>query len=540
VSPAAGRGFPGSRPGPPLPPLRGSGVFCGRNPGLTPRATVCRPSGAEGALAPPFLALVLLLSSSILPAHAQNRSPGALAPRIERPAEAVQGPEGYAPLRGLFSAFAGERRDAARRLAETRDTTLVPGLVDALFFLPKARRAEALSALEALTGERPGERYHDWVELIGRRADLRAKEGYAAWKGELFARIDPRYRELFREDAPARLRLEEVVWGGVPLEGIPALDRPRAVPAAQAGYLEDGEQVFGVALRGEQRAYPLRILGWHEMLNDVVGGEPVTLSYCTLCGSGVLFSARRGAAPGDAFTFGTSGLLYRSNKLMIDRQTGTLWVNLTGEPVWGRILERSACDPEALPVLPLTLTTWKDWRTRHPRTTVLALDRALGERWGYDYSPGAADRKRQGVSFPSGPPAPTAASLDGREEVFTVRLRRLAKAYPVDVVLRERVINDRLGENDLVVLGDSQSGAVRAYKGGGRTFAPGSRLDELVDDTGVRWTVGEERLAPAGPEAFAALERIPGHQAFWFGWSSFFPESELYRGRESKAVSAGE
>ena len=101
----------------------------------------------------------------------------------------------------------------------------------------------------------------------------------------------------------------------------------------------------------------------------------------------------------------------------------------------------------------------------------------------------------------------------------------------MDLVLREKVVNDRVGENLLVVVGDSQSGAVRAYRSGGRTFAPGSRPDELVDATGARWIAGEDSLSPSGPEAFAPLERIPGHQAFWFGWCSFFPESELYRGR---------
>lgn len=462
-----------------------------RRPGLRAAG-----AGAKGCGA----ALILLLA---LPASAQ---------------------EAYAPLRGLFSASAGERRDAARKLAESGDSALVPGLVDALFFLPRTQRGEALSALEALAGERAGDRYHDWVELVARRPDLRPREGYAQWKGELFARIDARYREVLLQQ-PSRLRLEEIVWGGVPLEGIPALDNPPAVPAAQAGYLEAGERVFGVSLKGEQRAYPLRILGWHEMVNDVVGGEPVTLSYCTLCGSGVLFGTRRqGAAP---FTFGTSGLLYRSNKLMIDRQTGTLWSNLTGEPVLGR----AAVDPEALPVLPLTVTTWRDWRARNPRTTVLALDRRLAERWGYDYSPGAADRKRRGVSFPAGPGGRGAAALEAGAEVFAVRLRNLAKAYPVDLVLREKVVNDRLGENPLVVVGDSQSGAVRAYRSGGRTFAPGDRPDELVDGTGGRWTAGEDALSPSGPEASAPLDRIPGHHAFWSGWYSFFPESELYRGR---------
>lgn len=418
---------------------------------------------------------------------------------------AAAAPDPYAPLRGFLSG------SGLRGLAPD----LVPGLVDVLFFLPKARRAEAVAALEAATGEKPGDRYHDWVEVVARRGDLEPAPGYAAWKGELFARIDPRYRAIFNQ-APARIRLEEIVWGGVPLEGIPALDRPVSVPAGRAAWMTDGEQVFGVSLHGEARAYPLRILGWHEMLNDVVGGQAVTLSYCTLCGSGVLYDSGR-------FTFGTSGLLHRSNKLMVDRQTGTLWSNLTGEPVLGPL----ARDPEPLRVLPLTLTTWKDWRTRHPKTTVLDLDPARAARWGYDYTPGAADRKREGVSFPAGPRDPR--GLDGKAEIFAVRLGRLAKAYEMDALLRERVVNDRIGEQDLVVVADPESGAARAYRSGGRTFTP-----ELVDGSGVRWTAGDESLAPAGPEALAPLERIPGHQAFWFGWYAFFPDSTLYRGTGGK------
>ena len=444
------------------------------------------------------------------------------AARISAAGAGAPSGDPYAPLRGFLSG------SAARELTPG----LVPGLVDALFFLPKARRAEAIAALETLTGEKPGIRYHDWVEVVARRADLKPAPGYAEWKGELFARIDPRYREIFRGDAPARIRLEEVVWGGVPLEGIPALDRPASVPAARATWMTEAERVFGVVLGGEARAYPLRIVSWHEMVNDVVGGEPVTLSYCTLCGSGVLYAASK-------FTFGTSGLLHRSNKLMVDRQTGTLWSNLTGEPVLGR-LARDPVAEASLRVLPLTLTTWKDWRTRHPETTVLDLDRQRAARWGYDYTPGAADRKRAGVSFPAGPAGPRdPEGLDGKAEVFAVRLGRLAKAYEMDALLRERVVNDRLGEHGLVVVADPESGAARVYRSGGRTFAPGARPDELVDGTGVRWTAGDEALAPSGPEAFAvdplkSLERIPGHQAFWFGWYAFFPDSELYRGTGSK------
>jgi Protein of unknown function (DUF3179) len=428
--------------------------------------------------------------------------------------------EGYGLLRRLLSSSPAERGAAAKRLIEARDPALVPGLVDAYFFMPRNQRAEALSVLEALTGERPGDRYHDWVELVGRRENLVPKPGYLPFKAELLARIDPRYRAILYDGAPARIRLEEVVFGGVPVEGIPALDQPPHVAAAAARYLDDSERVFGVSVRGAARAYPLRILDWHEMVNDVVGGEPVTLSYCTLCGSGVLYSTR--APSGTVYTFGTSGLLYRSNKLMIDRQTQSLWLNLTGEPAVGRL----AGEPVRLPVLPVVVTTWQEWRTRHPATTVLALDREMERRWGFSYLPGAADRRRAGVSFPvwlhSG-------ALEPHAEIFAVRLGDRAKAYPLRRALAERVINDRLAGEPLVVVADAESGAVRAYRRGGRSFAPGSRPGEVVDAEGRRWSAGEDSLSPQGPgPAVPPLERLPGHQAFWFAWYSLFPRSELY------------
>ncbi|HEX3553364.1 MAG TPA: DUF3179 domain-containing protein [Thermoanaerobaculia bacterium] len=446
------------------------------------------------------------------------------------PASGVAG-EGYGLLAALTSASAtgDERRAAARRLVESGDASLVPGLVDAYFFLPRNQRAEALAALVALSGERAGERYHDWVELLGRRPDLVARPGYLAWKAGLLARIDPRYPSLLYADAPVRIRVEEVVWGGVPVEGIPALDQPAHVAAAQAGYLAGDERVFGVSLGGETRAYPRRIVDWHEVVNDVVGGEPVTLAYSSLCGAAVLYATR--AAPGESYTFGTSGLLYRANKLMVDRQTRSLWSQLTGEPVIGRLAGpgRQGAAPARLAVLPLTLTTWQDWRDRHPETTVLALDRELERRSGFQYLPGAAERKRAGVVFPTGPAGPRSAVLPPRTEVYAVRLDGRVKAYPLARALAARVIDDRVGGEPVVVVADPGSGAVRAYRRGERTFRRGPRADELVDGEGRRWTAGEDALLPqaAGP-TLAPLPRLPGHPSFWSGWYAFFPDTELY------------
>lgn len=145
--------------------------------------------------------------------------------------------------------------------------------------------------------------------------------------------IDPNFavfleREHLRRDR-MEIRFEEVTWGGVVKNGIPSLDFPWMIPAAEAGYLRDDDLVFGVSVEGDARAYPLHIMGWHEMFNDVVGGVPLALACCTLCGSGILFeTAVLGReAP---FVFGSSGFLYRSNKLMFDRQTHSLWNKFTG------------------------------------------------------------------------------------------------------------------------------------------------------------------------------------------------------------------
>lgn len=470
----------------------------------------------------PLLGLLWLTCLGFFPAVASGEARPAAAP------EALPAAEGYDLVADLMSESRRERRRAAARLIEAGDRSLVAGIVDALFFIPRPSRAAALEALEALTGAGVGERYWDWVEYLGGREDLQPKEGYLDFKAALLARIDPGYRTILYPAAPSRVRLEEVVWGGVRIDGIPSLDFPAHVPAAEATYLSDDERVFGVSVGGSHRAYPVSVLSWHEMLNDEVGGRPVTLSYCTLCGSGILYDAER--PDGGRYTFGTSGLLYRSNKLMFDRETRSLWTNLTGEPVVGRLAGRRP----RLTVLPMTLTTWEAWRRMHPDTTALAMDRDLRRtaiRHGFRYRPGAAEQARRGVSFPVWQ---RSDRLADREEVYTLRVGGRAKAYPLEKVLAEGIVHDELGGTALVLLADRQSGAVRAYERGARTFVRGESPDELVDDTGSTWTLTESALLrrPGPREASrpepARLSRLPGHVAFWFGWFGFHPDTEVY------------
>lgn len=234
-----------------------------------------------------------------------------------------------------------------------------------------------------------------------------------------------------------------------------------------------------------------------------------------------MYSGR--TATGGRRTFGTSGLLYRSNKLMFDRQTYTLWSNLTGEPVAGRL----ARSPVRLEILPATVTTWADWRSAHPDTTVLKLDDSFGLRWGYTYRPGAAERARAGVAFPIWQKS---KALEPGTEIYGLRTGQHAKAYPVERLLREKVVNDRLGELELVLVGDPESGAVRAYRRDGRTFAPGRGGRELRDSAGQTWRIGEEALLPEAAGS-PRLDRVPGHLALWSAWYGFFPGTEVYRDR---------
>lgn len=434
-------------------------------------------------------------------------------------AEELTPAEGYQLIADLISSKRATSKAAAERLIASGDRSLVPGIVDAMFFTPRAQRRPAVEVLEALTGADLGADYKGWIRWVGEHDEVTPKAGYIEWKGLLFRRIDERYAEIFRPGLSMTIRPEEIVWGGVPLDGIPSLDDPPLTDRRGARYLKDDELVFGVVVDGVARAYPRRFLSWHEMLTDEVGGEPITLSYCTLCGSAIVYSRR--AADGGVRRFGTSGLLYRSNKLMFDHGTKTLWSNLTGEPVLGPLVGSA----HALEQIPVTLTTWEDWSTRHPETATLDLkgvkERFRG-RFGFEYLPGAADRARRGVSFPVWQ---ASEALDRNAEVFAVRLNGAPKAYPLDTVLAEGVINDTLGGMPLVVVGDPASGAVRAYARGEATFARDG--DALVDGAGKRWRMSETALTPEDGGQ-AALERLPGHVAFWFGWYGFYPQTAIH------------
>ena len=385
-------------------------------------------------------------------------------------------------------------------------------------------------ALRALTGERMI-LWPEWTVWYTDR-DLEPPPGFTQWKGRLYAEIDPKFTRFFEAPDPGRIRSEEIVWGGVKVDGIPALDNPALISAQEADYLDADDLVFGVAVNGDLRAYPLRIMDWHEMANDVVGSVPVSLSYCTLCGAGVLYDGRVGDR---TFTFGSSGFLMRSNKLMYDRNTFSLWNQLTGEPVLGPL---AAADIR-LKTLPVVVTTWGDWTEQHPDSLVLDIN--TGHKRPYE--PGIAYGAYFAHSSPKFPVAERRDALGEKDPVFALRVDGLARAYPIEIVTRESVVNDVLGDTNLVVIASRgaltaegnaigagpvfwNAGAeVRAYQRGRRTFIPSESPDAVLDQQGARWRITEDALESPDGER---LMRLPGHLAYWFGWVNYFHNTTIY------------
>lgn len=342
-----------------------------------------------------------------------------------------------------------EKYFALQRIRQAKDKRFIAPLVDILRFQPSREEiTEVSQTLQSLANFKPSQIediWGQWTIWLGENTSLQPPPGYTAWKGELHALlVDKRFKEFLYEGATVAegTRVEEVVWGGVRVDGIPALVNPKMLAADKADYLTDAEPVFGVSINGDNRAYPLRILDWHEMANDVVGGKSVALAYCTLCGAGVLFDT---TIANQTFEFGSSGFLMRSNKLMYDRTTKTLWNQLTGKPVIGKLVGKNL----ELKVLPVVLTSWGEWKATHSDTKVLSTET------GYDrpYQVGATYGRyfaSPGTMFPIWKQS---RILPKKARVYAIQLDGIAKAYPLDELNRVGgVANDKIGAKNLVVI----------------------------------------------------------------------------------------
>lgn len=381
---------------------------------------------------------------------------------------------------------------------------------------PRVQARERLVGfLEERTGQDFGDDLDAWRDYFW-SLDMEMHPGYGPLKANLYANIDPKFRNFF--NGPSVVRMDEVDWGGVLVSGIPALDHPPHIPASDADYLADSDIVYGISIEGEHRAYPRRIMAWHEMAWDDLGGKNLTIVYCTLCGTLIPYDSEVG---GREVKFDTSGLLYRSNKLMYEDISWTLWSSITGEPVIGPMV---GSDVKLTPYAAVT-TTWGEWRREHPDTTVLSRDTGF-ER---DYSEGAAYRDYFATDELMFGVPEVDPRLPNKAEVLAMRFDTADGVAPLaiaaDFLADNRVFQTRVAGRQIVVV-TSPEGANRVYASGGYTFVSMDDEGKVVDSEGGTWDPQEDLLVPDS-DPTGGLTRLPAWRAFWFGWFGQYPDTEL-------------
>lgn len=423
-------------------------------------------------------------------------------------------PDLVALSKHILTGSEAQRKAAADVIVERGGSDMIPSLV--LLMRIGGSHVTTQQALEALTGEKLTT-WRDAMLYQQAHPDIKPHPSYYDLKLWYWGGIDKHFLTLFDQPVTPekqRIRFEEITWGGVQFDGIPSLDNPELIAAQDADYLLNDDLVFGVDINGDTRAYPLRVMGWHEMFNDVIGGVPVALAYCTLCGAGILFETKPDGRP-QKFVFGSSGLLYRSNKLMFDRQTNSLWNQFTGEPVLGSLAHSGI----KLKIRPVTITTWQQWRNDYPQTKVLSLNTGHVR----DYDSGVVYRDYFASPDLMFPAIVDQSRLLQKDQVYGIRTFGGAKAWPLEAFETKPVINDSVGLQNVVLIGDAASQTVRAYERDELVFEGDHKS---LTSSGNRWKVSENALI--GPDG-QRLPRVAGHVAYWFAWDGYLgAKSELY------------
>ena len=279
----------------------------------------------------------------------------------------------------------------------------------------------------------------------------------------------------------ASVPVEEIKDGGPPKDGIPSIDKPVFLNG-ERGSLDDGARILGVYHQGIAKAYPIAIMNYHEIVNDEFKSDPVVVTYCPLCGSGVAFDAE---VAGKKKTFGVSGLLYNSDVLLYDRETETLWSQILNEAVAGPLQGKS------LKKLPTMNTTWEKWFERHPETLVLSENTGFKRDYGKNPYPGY---------------------VQSRQLYFQVENE-----------------DDRYHPKEMV-LGLELNGSYKAY--------PFSELNKVGKSTISDTFEGRNLIIEFDQESYSAeildadtKEVIPTIANFWFAWFAFHPETEVFEVR---------
>lgn len=383
--------------------------------------------------------------------------------------------------------------EEAEALAETGDPRVLWLVSDLMRFVSTPEEDQTLREVaEALSGLDLADASFGWGPLTDHLLawDLPAPDGYREYKAALFTAVEDGWAPFFA-DAESTIDWRQVSWGGVFIDDrefgdprgcpggcIPSLDVPALTPAEEGFWYPDGAIVFGVEINGEAVAFPKNIMEVHEMVNTTIGGRDVAIPYCTLCGSAqVFFTDIEGGGTGE-IVMRTSGLLRRSNKVMYDLTTSSVFDTFTGEAVSGPLREQGITLDQATVVT----STWGEWRAAHPDTMIVASD-------------GGIDR-----NYPLDP-------LQGRDDDGPI--------FPIGVV------DPRLGVHDQVLGVELPDGTFVAFPVEAALAALGD--GEAVELAGITVTPDAGGLV-----ATVDGEPIASHQAFWFAWSQFHPDTLLW------------
>lgn len=410
----------------------------------------------------------------------------------------------------LESPNSGKSAVIATAMGDAGDIRWAPWILD-LHRLAQSTITDrnAIEALAKLSGLEPGRNRGEDFRIYGSWAQslqIDPGEGYREWKLGLYGIIDDEFAELL-STVPSDQLLSEIHWGGVTRGGIPELNDPARLPVSEADWMVPEELVLGVEFGDSAVAYPVRILGHHELANDVIDGVPVSVVYCTLCRTGLAFD-RRFEANGEelVFDFQTSGLLWSSNKVMVDNQTDTLWQHLSGAGIAGPF------EGEVLTQLPLVTTTWADWIAEHPDSETLEIPPPIffpetPERpaIAYPYDPGGAYQsyyENPDVWFPI---------LD-TPDVFPLKTPVLGFSYD--------------GTSLAVEVEALQQSGPRVFEVGGQTLlaVPAEGGARVFDANGTGLVDGDQpTFEPLGTAAVVLsdgteLQRLVVPQVFWFAW----------------------
>jgi len=311
---------------------------------------------------------------------------------------------------------------------------------------------------------------------------------------------------------------DQIVSGGPPPDGIPSIDNPKFVTAAKAStFLSDSfddhfEWVIGINYNGDIRAYPLQILVWHEIVNDVVGGTPIAITYCPLCFSTSAFVR---VINGTQVQFGTSGKLYNNNLVMYDRLTKSLWSQIWGEAIQGKLVGTK------LQKVPIDVLTWGNWKKLYPDTLVLSRETGFSRPYGSDPYGGYYTSNQ--ILFPL---SHLDTKLPPKTIVFGLVLGSESKAYPLDNITRPIIMDSFSGKTFLLwkvgsgvrFFDPSVNGVILHFKD-----ANGTAIDSETSST---WSY--DGVAISGRLAGSRLTRYPAETGFWFAWAAFYPDTRIF------------